>query len=184
MLYILLLAAGSSERFGKKSKIFADLAGKPVFLHSLEKFLKLKEEKKIILVVNRKEYRMWNMEYGMFLKENSIELVIGGVTRQTSVFKGFEYVSNQWLVVSSQYLIIHNCANPLVTEKEILDCMKMAKKCGVAGVGQKIDGLFAMLDEEPLDEKCIALVHRRARQMATPVLPFLRSTVHFFRTAD
>ncbi|KKP39885.1 MAG: 2-C-methyl-D-erythritol 2,4-cyclodiphosphate synthase/2-C-methyl-D-erythritol 4-phosphate cytidylyltransferase [Candidatus Peregrinibacteria bacterium GW2011_GWF2_33_10] len=139
MLYILLLAAGSSERFGKKSKIFADLAGKPVFLHSLEKFLKLKEEKKIILVVNRKEYRMWNMEYGMFLKENSIELVIGGVTRQTSVFKGFEYVSNQWLVVSSQYLIIHNCANPLVTEKEILDCMKMAKKCGVAGVGQKID---------------------------------------------
>ncbi len=141
MLYIILLAAGSSERFGGKSKIFANLADKPLFLHSLEKFLKLKEEKKIILVVNKNEYGIWKIEYGSLLKENNVDLVIGGRTRQESVFKGFEHVKSvetrQWHV-STDFILIHNSANPLVTEKEIKDCLKMAKKYGVATVGSEV----------------------------------------------
>ncbi|HEC20885.1 MAG TPA: 2-C-methyl-D-erythritol 4-phosphate cytidylyltransferase, partial [Candidatus Peregrinibacteria bacterium] len=36
----IIVAAGKGKRFGKKNKLLVDLAGKPVFLHTVEAFRK------------------------------------------------------------------------------------------------------------------------------------------------
>ena len=59
--YFIILAAGQSKRFNsKKPKQYIIYEGKPLFKHSLDKALKSKLFKKIIIVVNnKKEIKMY-----------------------------------------------------------------------------------------------------------------------------
>ena len=54
--YFIILASGQSKRFNsKKPKQYNIYEGKPLFKHSLDKALKSKLFKKIIIVVNKKK---------------------------------------------------------------------------------------------------------------------------------
>ena len=80
---LILLAAGDSKRFNSKiPKPFIKVAGKALLEHSLIKFNKIKQIKKIVVVINKKHSR--------FLKEiksNNFSKIIGGKTRQESTIK-------------------------------------------------------------------------------------------------
>ena len=54
--YFIILASGQSKRFNSKTpKQFQTYKNKPLFKHSLEKAIKSKLFKKIVLVVNNKK---------------------------------------------------------------------------------------------------------------------------------
>jgi 4-diphosphocytidyl-2-methyl-D-erithritol synthase len=69
---LILLAAGDSKRFGSKiPKPFIKIAGKTLLEYSLIKFEKIKEIKKIIVVVRKKHSRFFNqIKTNNFLKSN------------------------------------------------------------------------------------------------------------------
>ena len=55
---LILLAAGDSKRFGSKiPKPFVKIAGKTLLEYSLVKFEKIKQIKKIIIVINKKHIK-------------------------------------------------------------------------------------------------------------------------------
>lgn len=106
MNYIIIAAGGKSKRFGR-DKLLLKIRGKPLLLHTIEKFLGLGE----IIVVQD-----------------------GGETRQESVWKGL-LEAKKLGAKDNDIVIVHNGANPLVTKKEIEECIKCAKKHGACSVG-------------------------------------------------
>ena len=86
--YFIILASGQSKRFNsKKPKQFNIYKNKALFKHSLEKAIKSKLFKKIILVVNNKKN----------IKEKfpkKISIIKGGKERSDSSLIALKYIKN------------------------------------------------------------------------------------------
>lgn len=118
MFDCILLMAGSGVRTNLPyNKIKYMVNNKPLYEYSLEKFLSIKEMKKIVLVVNEKEYDDFKK-----IEDNRIKVVIGGKERQDSVLNGLK-------VCTSEVVLIHDAARPNILVKEIMDVYLSATKC-------------------------------------------------------
>ncbi len=107
MTTAIILCAGSSTRFsqGKDNKTLQILDGKPIFMHSVEKFLSC-GVKKIILVVKIEEKPLFEK----FLpKEGIFSFVVGGNRRQDSVMNALKVIED------NEKILIHDGARPLVS---------------------------------------------------------------------
>lgn len=119
MYSVILLAAGKGIRTGSSiPKQYLPLAGKPMIVHSLERFDMLDDISEVV-VVCESEYIDKIQEY---LRQYSIRkevmFVEGGSTRQESVMNGLRTAKNEWV-------ILHEAARPFVTKNEfqaLMDC--------------------------------------------------------------
>ena len=96
----ILLAAGKGKRFGSKSlKQFYLLKNKPMFMHSVEKALKSKLFKLILVVSNTKIKPF---------KDNKVKIIKGGEERFQSSKKALKYIKNK----KFKNVFIHDAARP------------------------------------------------------------------------
>ena len=108
MISVILMMAGSSSRMNQKeNKLFLQLGNKLVFEHSLEMFLNNGLD---VICVTKPEYIHYLSKY-----ENKVKIVLGGETRQESVYNGLVACQND-------YVMIHDAARPLITQRIIDDC--------------------------------------------------------------
>ncbi len=100
--YFIILASGQSKRFNSnKPKQFSLYKNKALFKHSLEKAVKSKLFKKIILVVNNKK------EIKEKLNKN-ISIIKGGKERSDSSLKALNYIKK----FKPKNVLIHDAARP------------------------------------------------------------------------
>lgn len=119
---VIIAAAGNSSRLKEnKSKLFVELLGKPLIFYSIEKLLKIKNVKEVIVVTNDVESTK------ELLGNNDIKIVLGASTRQESVFNGFNALSED-----SELVLIHDVARPLFDIQDVENCIKDAAKSGAA----------------------------------------------------
>jgi len=126
-LYAVIVAGGSGKRMGADiPKQFLELAGKPVLMHSIEKFKTFNGSIEIITVLPENQLRHWTVlqEKYSFTVPNT--LVKGGKSRFFSVRNGLEFVDVPGLVA------IHDGVRPLVTIDTIRRCFETAEKMGNA----------------------------------------------------
>ncbi len=95
----ILLAAGEGRRIGFR-KQFVEVCGKPLYMYSLEKALKVFEE--VILVVPEDVMDRVPVPEG-------VKKVAGGKERQDSVLNGI-------LETEAEVVVIHDSVRPLATE--------------------------------------------------------------------
>ena len=95
-----ILAAGEGRRLGLR-KQFIEIQGKPLFMYSVEKALKLFEE--VILVLPKDVLNRVSVPEG-------VKKVEGGKERQDSVLNGI-------LETEAEVVVIHDAARPLATEE-------------------------------------------------------------------
>ena len=119
---LILLAAGDSKRFNSKiPKPFTKVGGKALLEHSLIKFNKVKQIKKIVVVINKKHSR--------FLKEiksNTFSKIIGGKTRQESTYKALRYIKKNRIKCTN--VLIHDSARPNFSLKLIKRIINASRK--------------------------------------------------------
>ena len=119
---LVLLAAGNSKRFGSKiPKPFIKVGKKTLLEHSLLKFEKIKQIKKIILVINKKHKK--------FLKEiyhSNFSIVIGGNSRRDSTYKALRYIKKKRIKCNN--VLIHDSARPNFSLKLINKIINLSKK--------------------------------------------------------
>lgn len=127
MNQVILLAAGSSKRAGK-NKLWAEVFGKPLWMHSLETFQNHKLIDGIVLVVRKSELNKYKKYAKKYTKVKIV--VTGGKTRAESFFRGLQAADWQ----KEDVIVDHNAANPNVTAREITDVINDAKKYGAAAV--------------------------------------------------
>lgn len=119
----IILLGGSSKRLNLNTpKQFIKLNNKELFEYSLETFSSLKEIDKIILVTGKKYYEhVYDVVDNKYSNKN-IEIVIGGETRQESVYNALFYLKD--IVNGNDNILIHDSCRPLVTSRIILDHLK------------------------------------------------------------
>lgn len=110
--YAIIVAGGSGHRFGsQKPKQFCLLAGKPVLMHTIEKFAAV-PNCKIILVLPENFIDWWAdlcSEY-QFTTEHSV--VAGGNSRFASVKNAISTITN---VLDGDTIAVHDGVRPLIS---------------------------------------------------------------------
>ena len=122
----MLLAAGKGSRAGSQ-KQYEMIAGYPIFWYSLKTFMESGMASRVVLVAEKKDHKklknlltIWGWD--------EVVLVEGGETRAESVARGAAAAP------ASEWLIIHNAANPFVTKEEIKEVLAAAQQSGAACV--------------------------------------------------
>ncbi len=126
-LYVVIVAGGSGKRMGMDTpKQFLELAGRPVLMHTIERFRKFSETIEIITVLPENQLRYWTDLQKKYSFDVPHTLVKGGAKRFISVRNGLEFVNTPGLVA------IHDGVRPLVRLETIQRCFEMAEKFGNA----------------------------------------------------
>jgi len=126
-LYVVIVAGGSGKRMGAEiPKQFLELAGRPVLMHTIERFKTFNEGIEIITVLPENQLRFWID----IQKKHSFNilhtLVKGGSNRFYSVRSGLKFVNEPGLVA------IHDGVRPFVSIDTIKRCFETAEKLGNA----------------------------------------------------
>ncbi|WP_339029936.1 IspD/TarI family cytidylyltransferase [Spiroplasma endosymbiont of Cantharis nigra] len=111
MISLIIVANGSSERFGQ-NKMLVKIGNELLINKTINSFYNIKEIKEIILVSNKDVFNL--------IKDEKIILVEGGETRAESVKKGLE-------LSKENYVLIHDGARPFVTKKLIQSIIENLK---------------------------------------------------------
>jgi len=125
---VIICAAGPSSRFGgKRKKQFVDVAGRAVFLRSVELFANRDDVKQILLAIPAEDQELVNIKWGANLKFFNVKLCIGGAERFQTVERALELVKDD-----TDLIAVHDAVRCCVTEKLIDDSFAAAAKTGAA----------------------------------------------------
>ena len=125
----IIVAAGSGQRFaGQQPKQFVQLLGKPLIIHTLERFESCAIIDEIVLVLSeagRKEFEISNFKFQI---SKLRVVVIGGKTRAESVKNGLDVIDAS----TANIIAVHDGARPLVSVDEIRRTVEKADQIGAA----------------------------------------------------
>jgi 2-C-methyl-D-erythritol 4-phosphate cytidylyltransferase len=126
---VILAAAGKSSRFNDKNykKPFAPLAGRPVWLHSAEKFLARKDVPQLVLVISAEDREYFMSKFGANVAILGVDVVDGGAERADSIQKALERVKPE-----IEFVAVHDAARPCIVDEWISEIFSVAAKTGAA----------------------------------------------------
>jgi 2-C-methyl-D-erythritol 4-phosphate cytidylyltransferase len=125
--YALIVAGGTGTRMGTDiPKQFLELAGKPVLMHSIERFRSYDETIRIIVVIPESQFVFWDSLKEKYSFSVYHTLVKGGSSRFFSVKNGLREVEDNSIVA------IHDGVRPLVSTDTIERCFRTAMEFGNA----------------------------------------------------
>jgi len=124
----IIVAAGTGSRFGgDRSKQFTDVLGKPLIIHTLERFEACPVIAEIVLVLPEGEIAEFEISIFRSKITKLKNIVSGGATRAGSVRNGLDAVAGNCSVVA-----VHDGARPLVSVAEITATVEKANETGAA----------------------------------------------------
>lgn len=133
--FAILVAGGNGSRMGGTvPKQFLELAGKPILLHTVEKFLAHSSEIRLVLVLPEADFGRWEALAAQLPEtHHPIAVVAGGATRFQSVRNGLRTIQDDGLVA------VHDAVRPLVSVGVIRRTFDAAAEfgSGVAAVPAK-----------------------------------------------
>ncbi len=125
--YALIVAGGTGKRMGAEiPKQYLELAGKPVLMHTLERFKAFDDSIEIITVLPENQLRFWADLQKKYSFNIPHTLVKGGRARFFSVRNGLKFIDVPGLVA------IHDGVRPFVSFETIKRCFETAEKRGNA----------------------------------------------------
>ena len=155
-LYALIVAGGTGERMKSEiPKQFIEIAGKPILMHTIEKFREFDGSIEIITVLPENQLRFWSELQKKYSFSVTHTLVKGGKTRFDSVRNGLGFIYGAGLVA------IHDGVRPFVSIETIKRCFDTAAKLGNAiPVISPSDSMriVAKNGNEPVDRTKIKLI--------------------------
>jgi 2-C-methyl-D-erythritol 4-phosphate cytidylyltransferase len=127
-LYAVIVAGGSGKRMGADMpKQYLEIAGKPVLMHTLERFKAFDGSIEIITVLPENQLRFWaDLQVKYSFKVPHTLVKGGGKARFFSVKNGLKFVDVPGLVA------IHDGVRPFVSIDTIKRCFETAEKLGNA----------------------------------------------------
>lgn len=153
------MAAGSGRRFGaERPKQFADLLGRPLIAHTLDKFESCVAVDEIVLVLSKTGRQEFERLTPAFNFSKLKEIVIGGATRAASVRNGLQVIDP----ATAKVVAIHDGARPLVTVAEIEQTIRKADQTGAACLVTEISDTIKEIDGEDISRTLDRSSLRRA----------------------
>ena len=134
---VILAAAGQSSRFkdANYKKPFAPLAGRPVWLHSAEKFIDRPDVKQVVVVVAPEDRAAFVEKFGANLAFMGITLAEGGAHRAESVRRGLEKLD-----AAIDMVAVHDAARPCLAQAWIDRVFEAGARTGAAILAVPVAG--------------------------------------------
>jgi 2-C-methyl-D-erythritol 4-phosphate cytidylyltransferase len=138
----IICAAGPATRFGGqgkalegikpaygglKKKQFVDVAGRAVFLRSVELFANRDDVKQTLLAISPEDEGLVTVKWGANLKFFNVKIYFGGAERFETVSKALELVKDDIDLIA-----VHDAVRCCVTDKLIDEVIAAASKYGAA----------------------------------------------------
>jgi 2-C-methyl-D-erythritol 4-phosphate cytidylyltransferase len=157
---VIIVAGGSGQRMESHvPKQYMDLAGKPVIVHTLEKFLNFDPDMELVLVLAAEHTKYWKAVSKSHGFGTGIKIAKGGKTRTESVKNGLQLIKDDIIVG------IHDAVRPLVSYDTLTRCYEKAaiKGSGIPVIG--MDETVRMIKE---DNQSIHMDRSSLRRVQTP----------------
>lgn len=119
MNFAVILAGGVGSRMGQAiPKQYLEIEGKPVLIHTLEKFQHCEDIQHVAIVADVE----WRDQINQWLEQYSITKVLGfanpGINRQESIFSGLTFCKT-YAESEKDIIVVHDAARALVTSQLI-----------------------------------------------------------------
>lgn len=139
-LGIVIVAGGSSSRFGKEDKLLIDIDGMPILAHSVKAFTNLVPCESITVVTSagREEelQKVIQDHLGVLIR-----VVTGGANRSDSSLNGLKSLA------SLPYAAVHDAARPFIEPKTIKACYEALKSQGSAVLARPVTDTIKVVDD-------------------------------------
>lgn len=143
MNYAMILAGGSGTRMGNTSvpKQYMELNGKPILIHTLEKFVCHEEVDRIIIVVPDSWFEFTQSILSKYhLDSDNIFVVSGGENRNETILKGCRFIQSQEDYAAADIVVTHDAVRPFLTHRIISDNIHAVSK------GYAVDTVISAID--------------------------------------
>lgn len=126
---VVLPAAGKSSRFRDKhyKKPFVSLAGKPVWLHSAERFLARDDVKQVLVVIAKEDREEFDRKFAANVMILGIDVVEGGTERADSIQNALARLKPE-----IDFVAVHDAARPCIADEWIGRVFDAAQKSDAA----------------------------------------------------
>jgi 2-C-methyl-D-erythritol 4-phosphate cytidylyltransferase len=142
---VIIPAAGTGSRMQSSChKQFIELNGKPIILHTLEKFESSSLVDDVVVVTGEEDIESVQELTKKLSKIKNI--ICGGQQRQDSVWNGLQKLTSQ----NTDIVIIHDAVRPFVTQKLIHSVVTAALKNGAAVAGVLPKETIKLTDQNSL----------------------------------
>ena len=124
MVYALILAGGKGTRMGnvEKPKQFLLIGGKPIIVHTVEKFyMNPRFEKIIVLCPEQWVPFTRELLHKNLPEEDRVVVIQGGSVRNETIMNGIRYIQENHGLDQDTILVTHDAVRPFVTHRIIED---------------------------------------------------------------
>ncbi|MDR3234100.1 MAG: 2-C-methyl-D-erythritol 4-phosphate cytidylyltransferase [Planctomycetaceae bacterium] len=146
---VIIAAAGKGTRFNEHrqggqpvKKAFAHLDGKPLWLHSAEKFYAREDVVQIIVAVAPEDAEWFRQYYMNEINSMLLALATGGAERGDTVKSALSAVSPR-----AGYIAVHDAARPCITGGDIEAVFREAEKTGAALLASPVYGTLKRVED-------------------------------------
>ena len=156
MIFGAVLAGGIGSRMGnvEKPKQYLNIAGKPIIIHTLEKFyVNDKFEKIIVLCPNQWVNHTENLIKKYIGENDKIVVISGGSTRNETIMNAIAYIEDHYTIDDDSVIVTHDSVSPFVTHRIIEENIKYAQEYGACDtVVPATDTIVKSMDNEIISE--------------------------------
>ena len=148
---VIIPAAGAGERMGAAvSKQFLSLHGKPIIIHTLERFQLCEAVNEIIIAVQAASRPHIELLIGEFHLSKATKIVEGGRRRQDSVSNALIHIHSQ-----AEIIVVHDAVRPFIQQKMILESIEKARVYSAAVVAVRVKDTVKVGNEEGRFERTL-----------------------------
>lgn len=132
-IFGVVLAGGQGTRMGnvEKPKQFMEVGGKPILIHTLEKFVIQSQFEKVILL-SPKQWITYTQDIvrKYIALSDRIDVIEGGVTRNETIMNAIRYIEQQYGMDDDTIIVTHDSVRPFVTHRILEENIRYTKTYG------------------------------------------------------
>ncbi len=146
MNHAIILAAGSGARMkGRSDKMLLEINGKPIIYYTLMSFNDHPDIDNIVIVASKTNKSEIEKAVKTYFFSKVSKIVLGAKTRQKSLEAGFEELKK---AKKTDVVMVHNGANPLASEREIMETIQKTEEFGACIVGHSVTSTMKEIKDE------------------------------------
>ncbi|WP_430535450.1 2-C-methyl-D-erythritol 4-phosphate cytidylyltransferase [Listeria rocourtiae] len=132
MIYAQILAGGKGTRMGNVSmpKQFLSLNGKPIIVHTVEKFILNNRFDKIIISSPKEWINHAEDNIKKYVSDDRVVVIEGGTDRNETIMNGIRYIESNFGLTDDDVIITHDAVRPFLTHRIIEENIDAALETG------------------------------------------------------
>ena len=156
MVFCAIMAGGIGSRMGNSEtpKQYMKLAGKPIIVHTLEKFFVNPEIDDIVVLTPKS----WVAHTANIIREelgdtDKVTVIEGGTTRNDTLCNAVDFFDKKYGLDDDSIILTHDAVRPFVTRRIINENIEMTRKYGACDTCvPATDTIVESLDSEVISQ--------------------------------